>query len=187
MSNESEYAGRATVAGESEWSGSKLGLLGGIIFVILAFDLATKLAVQGSFHLYQQVEVVGDYLRFTYIYNPGAAFGINVGEHSRAIFLVLSVVALAALGGMFWVTPATDRIRLIAISLVCGGAIGNLIDRVRSPRGVVDFIDMGVGDLRWPVFNIADMAVTTGAILLAASLWREERDDGGRSQQRDKG
>lgn len=186
MSNNSEYAGRATVAGDRAWSSSKLGLIGGVVFVILAFDVATKLAIQGNFHLYQQVEVVGEYLRFTYIYNPGAAFGINLGEHSRLIFLVLSLVALAALGGMYWVTPVTDRVRLIAISLVCGGAIGNLIDRIRSPRGVVDFIDVGLGDFRWPVFNIADMAVTTGAILLAASLWREERDDDERSQQRDK-
>jgi hypothetical protein len=72
-------------------------------------------------------------------------------------------------------TPVADRLRLTAIALICGGAIGNLIDRVRSESGVVDFIDVGVGNIRWPVFNVADIAVTTGAIILALSLWKEEQ------------
>jgi signal peptidase II len=138
-------------------------------------DVSTKLLVQANFHLYQQVDLVGEYLRLTYIYNPGAAFGIHLGQYSREIFLVLSVVALAALLAMYWYTPVTDRVRLMSIALICGGAIGNLIDRIRSEAGVVDFIDVGVGTIRWPVFNIADMAVTTGAIILALSLWREEQ------------
>jgi signal peptidase II len=70
-------------------------------------------------------------------------------------------------------------VRLLAISLICAGAIGNLVDRVRSHRGVVDFLDIGIGDLRWPVFNVADIAVTTGAVFLALSLWREERSHDG--------
>jgi signal peptidase II len=63
----------------------------------------------------------------------------------------------------------------MALGLVCGGAVGNLIDRIRSPAGVVDFVDVGVGDLRWPTFNVADMAVSVGAFLLAWVLWGEER------------
>lgn len=159
------------------WSPDKLGLFVGVVLGVVAVDLATKLAIQSTFHLYQQVNVIGEYLRLTFIYNPGAAFGIHLGEHSRLIFLVLSAVALVALAGMYWVTPPADRARLGAIALVCGGAIGNLVDRVRSARGVVDFLDVGVGDLRWPVFNIADIAVTTGAIFLALSLWREDQAD----------
>jgi signal peptidase II len=58
---------------------------------------------------------------------------------------------------------------------VSGGALGNLVDRVRGPQGVVDFLDIGIGDLRWPTFNVADMAVSTGAILLAWVLWGEDR------------
>jgi signal peptidase II len=65
------------------------------------------------------------------------------------------------------------------VALVTAGALGNMIDRVRSPRGVVDFLDVGVGNVRWPVFNVADIAVTTGAILLALSLWREEQGETG--------
>ncbi|CAN5767295.1 signal peptidase II [soil metagenome] len=161
-------------------TGNKVVVFALIVLGVLVLDISTKLLVQQHFHLYQQMDVIGEYVRLTFIYNPGAAFGIHLGEYSRQIFLVLSLVALAALVGMYWYTPATDRTRLISISLICGGAIGNLIDRVRSASGVVDFIDVGVGAVRWPVFNIADMAVTTGAIVLAISLWNEEQvDDGG--------
>lgn len=159
------------------WNGAKARLFGGIVGAVLVVDIATKLVVQRTFRLAQQVELLGDWVRLTYIYNPGAAFGIYLGEYSRIIFLVLSLVALGALLAMYWVTPARDRVRLAAIALVCGGAVGNLIDRVRSPRGVVDFMDIGIGTTRWPVFNVADVAVTTGAILLALSLWREEHGE----------
>ena len=73
-------------------------------------------------------------------------------------------------------TKAGDYIRLTALGLVCGGAVGNLIDRVRSPRGVVDFIDVGIGTHRWPTFNVADMAVTVGAVVLAFVLWQDGRE-----------
>jgi signal peptidase II len=158
-----------------DWVATKLALFFGILAVVLVLDVSTKLLVQRHFHLYQQVDIIGEYVRLTYIYNPGAAFGIQIGQYSREIFLGLSLIALVALVAMYWFTPLTDRVRLIAISLICGGAIGNLIDRVRSEAGVVDFIDVGIGTLRWPVFNVADMAVTTGAIVLALSLWKEEQ------------
>ena len=157
------------------WGGTKAVVFLAVLTAVLVLDIGTKLLVQEHFFLYQQVDIVGEYVRLTYIYNPGAAFGIHLGENSREIFLVLSLIALAALVGMYWYTPVTDRTRLIAISLICGGAVGNLIDRIRSESGVVDFIDVGVGTIRWPVFNVADMAVTTGAIILALSLWKEEQ------------
>lgn len=144
----------------------------------LALDACSKTAVQRSFHLYEQRELIGEYVRLTYIHNPGAAFGISVGPYSSLIFAVLSIVALAALVGMYAVTPPQDRLRLHAIALIAGGALGNLWNRLVSRAGVVDWIDVGVGDTRWPVFNVADIAVTTGAIILALSLWREEEAAG---------
>jgi signal peptidase II len=165
----------AIVATARSWNGAKGRMLATILGLVVVLDQLTKLMVQQTFRLYDQVELIGSYVRLTYIHNPGAAFGIHLGDYSRPIFLVLSLVALAALAGMYWVTPIRDRVRLAAIALICGGAIGNLIDRVRSEQGVVDFLDVGVGDLRWPVFNIADIAVTTGAIFLALSLWQEEQ------------
>ena len=157
------------------WNGGKAALLGGVLGSVLFLDLVSKLFIQRTFHLYQQVDVIGDYVRLTYIHNPGAAFGIHLGPYSRFIFLFLSLLALAALAGMYWITPVKDRVRLASIALICGGALGNLLDRIRSSAGVVDFLDVGVGNLRWPVFNVADIAVTSGAIFLALSLWREEQ------------
>lgn len=179
MTNETEGEIAMTGAAARSWTGGKTGLFLGIVSCVVLLDYVTKRLIQDNFHLYQQVEIIGDYLRLTFIYNPGAAFGIHLGPYSRAIFLVLSVIALVALGAMYWATPARDKVRLTSISLICAGAIGNLIDRIRSERGVVDFLDVGIGDLRWPVFNVADIAVTTGAIFLALSLWREENRDGG--------
>lgn len=157
------------------WNGGKAGLFTAVLGGVVGFDLITKLFIQRQLTLYQQVSIIGDYVRLTYIHNPGAAFGIHLGPYSRFIFLILSMVALGALAGMYWVTPAKDKIRLASIALICGGAVGNLLDRVRSAQGVVDFLDVGIGQLRWPVFNVADVAVTCGAIFLALSLWREEQ------------
>ena len=157
------------------WSGSKAGMLVAVTGGVVALDFFTKMLITRTFNLYQQVNVIGDYVRLTYIHNPGAAFGISLGPYSRVIFLVLSLVALAALAGMYWATPPKDRGRLMSIALICGGAIGNLLDRIRLSAGVVDFMDVGFGTLRWPVFNVADVAVTTGAVFLAISLWKEEQ------------
>jgi signal peptidase II len=120
-------------------------------------------------------EIIGDYLRLTLVYNPGAAFGLNLGSMSRWIFMGLSLVALVILGQLYRATKEGDLLRTMALGLVCGGATGNLIDRFRSGMGVVDFIDVGIGVHRWPTFNVADMAVSTGAILLAWVLLQEDR------------
>jgi signal peptidase II len=154
---------------------SKAGIFVAVVVGIVLIDFSTKWMIQRTFTLYEQVDVIGEYVRLTYIFNPGAAFGIHLGPYSRIIFLLLSGVALLALAGMYWATPLSDRMRLSAIALICGGAVGNLVDRLRSERGVVDFLDVGIGMIRWPVFNVADIAVTTGAIILALSLWNEER------------
>jgi len=121
--------------------------------------------------------VSGEWLRLTLVYNPGAAFGLNVGEHSRWVFMALTVIALGILGRLYLNTRDGDMPRSIALALVCAGALGNLIDRVRSGRGVVDFIDLGVGLTRWPTFNVADMAVSTGAVLLAWVLWYQDQQE----------
>jgi signal peptidase II len=120
-------------------------------------------------------EVFGDGVRLTLVYNPGAAFGLHLGPWSRWIFLCLTIGALFILVRLYMHTRAGERIRALALGLVTAGAIGNLIDRIISPIGVVDFLDVGVGDWRWPTFNVADMAVSVGAILLAYVLWGDEK------------
>lgn len=154
--------------------GRKALLYGVLVGGVVAIDALTKWIVQQTLVLYSPVPVLGDVFRLTYIYNPGAAFGLHLGEYSRYIFLALTVVAVVVLFLWYRSTPSSDLLRLVAIASVTGGAIGNLIDRVRSHRGVVDFLDVGFGSLRWPVFNVADIAVTVGAVLLAISLWQEE-------------
>jgi signal peptidase II len=119
--------------------------------------------------------VFGEWLRFALVYNPGAAFGLHLGPYSRWLFMALTVGALVILGRLYRETADGDNRRVLAITLVAAGAVGNVIDRIRSEFGVVDFLDVGIGAHRWPTFNVADIAVSTGAFLLALVLWREER------------
>ena len=124
--------------------------------------------------------ILGDVLRFTLAYNPGAAFSMSVGPYSRYIFGAFAIVALVVLWRLYRMTGAGSRagdsMRIAALGLAFGGAAGNLIDRFRSPQGVIDFIDIGLGDVRFWTFNLADSAVTVGALVLAWSLSREERE-----------
>ena len=145
-----------------------------VLAVVVTLDVATKWWIVNNMSYHETISVIGDVVRLTYTHNPGAAFGINIGEHSRIFFLVLSIVALGVLAGIYRSTPATDRLRLLAVALVGSGAIGNIIDRLRYERGVVDFLDVGIGSHRWWVFNVADSAVTVGAILLLVSFLLEE-------------
>lgn len=123
--------------------------------------------------------IIGDIVRFTLAYNPGAAFSMSLGVYSRGIFGAFAVVALFVLWRLYRMTGsggrAGDRWRVVALGLAWGGAAGNLIDRFRSPLGVVDFIDIGYGNVRFWTFNVADSAVTVGAVLLAWSLSQEDR------------
>jgi len=147
----------------------------GVVLVVLALDLASKLAAEVWLRRYIGVSVLGDFFQLRLVYNPGAAFGLNVGAYSRWVFMALSVAALVVLGSMLRATRAGDTLRLYALALICAGAAGNLVDRFRSPQGVVDFLDFTFGTWHFPTFNVADTAVTCGAFLLAFSLWNEGR------------
>lgn len=154
---------------------SKPGIFWGVTGLVLLLDAFTKIvAVDRLIPAYLPRPVWGDGLRLTLVYNPGAAFGLHFGSLSRWIFIALTGVALLILGRLYIETPLRHRMRTLALALVTGGALGNLLDRLKSGRGVVDFIDIGVGALRWPTFNVADVAVTTGATLLAWVLWNTD-------------
>lgn len=154
---------------------SKPGIFWGVTGIVLLLDAFTKtMAVDRLIPAYLPRTVWGDGLRLTLVYNPGAAFGLHFGSLSRWIFIGLTCVALVILGHLYLETPLRHRLRTLALALVTGGALGNLLDRLKSGRGVVDFIDVGIGALRWPTFNVADMAVTTGSILLAWVLWNAD-------------
>lgn len=154
---------------------SNAALFWPVLAIVAALDVVTKaIAVRALVPQRVPHEVLGNALRFTLIYNPGAAFGLHLGDESRWIFSVLTVIALVILARLYRATAPGDATRVLALALVCAGAIGNLLDRLRSDLGVVDFLDVGIRDARWPTFNIADMAVSTGAVLLALVLWHED-------------
>jgi signal peptidase II len=146
-----------------------------VVVLVAALDVVTKaIAVRELLLPRVPHEAVGNAVRFTLVYNPGAAFGLHLGPQSRWIFTALTIVALVILGRLYRATMRGDLPRVLALALVCAGAVGNLWDRLRSDLGVVDFLDVGIGDMRWPTFNVADMAVSCGAVLLAWVLWRED-------------
>ena len=162
-------------------SAAERRLFWGTAAAVVAADFITKLIAEAVLARRLPVQIIGDVVQLRLVYNEGAAFGLHLGENSRWIFFGLAVIALLVLGSLVRSTRPGDRFRLLALALVCGGAVGNLIDRVRSAQGVVDFVDIGVGSWRWPTFNVADSAITIGAIALGLSLWQE-----GRAQQRAK-
>lgn len=157
-------------------SNPKAALFWPLLAAVLALDVTTKsLAVAYLAPQYVPHEVLGDAVRLTLAYNPGASFGIGVGTYSRVVFTALAVMALVILGRLYRSAARDDRARGVALALICAGALGNMLDRVRSPRGVVDFIDLGIREARFYTFNVADVAITFGAILLAWILWQEDR------------
>jgi signal peptidase II len=168
-------AGADPLAAPGEHPLAQVRLFGAIVAGIFVTDQITKLVAMDMLApAYLPRQVLGDIVRLTLVYNPGAAFGLHLGPQSRWIFMALTVGALALLWRLYRDTRPGDLRRVVAIAMVCGGAMGNLLDRIRLARGVVDFIDVGVGTTRWPTFNVADMAVSCGALLLAYVLWRED-------------
>ena len=146
-----------------------------VVLAVVLADVVTKaMAVYALHPAGMPYSVVGESVRLTLVYNPGAAFGLHLGPYSRWIFLSLTVGVLSILWRLYKQTRDRDNLRTFALALVCGGAVGNALDRIRSADGVVDFLDLGSGAVRWPTFNLADVAVSVGAFLLAWVLWGDD-------------
>ena len=110
-------------------------------------------------------------LKLTLSYNRGAAFGLHLGEWSRLVFIVFTLVTVTWLIGVYRRTVSDQRMRRLGIAFVCAGALGNLIDRVASASGVVDFLGpYDLGFMMWPIFNVADILVVAGIIAIMISL-----------------
>src|SRR5262245_21251350 len=140
--------------------------------VTVVLDLITKVIAEATLLRTPGISIIGDWFQLRLVYNQGAAFGLHLGPYSRWIFLTVAIVAVVVLRRMSRTSPPGDWFRQLALGLVAGGAAGNLIDRIRSTRWVVDFLDVGIGALRWPTFNVSDIAVSCGAIALVVSMWR---------------
>ncbi|SVC93969.1 uncharacterized protein METZ01_LOCUS346823, partial [marine metagenome] len=145
------------------------------VLVVLVADQISKYIVTAKMTAYgPPVDILGSFFRLTFIHNRGAAFGLNLG--SPLIHTVVSIAALALLVYMFRTLPVDARLLRTALAMVLGGALGNIVDRVRLDKGVVDFFDFGIGEQwRWPIFNVADSFVTVGIILLAIGYSRQDK------------
>jgi signal peptidase II len=155
-------------------SGAERRLYWGAGLTVLALDIVTKFLAERDLLRSAGRSVFGDWLQLRLVYNPGAAFGLNLGPLSRWIFMGVAIAAVFLLFRYHRSALPGDWFRQLALGLVSGGALGNLVDRIRSSQGVVDFLDVGIGAYRWPTFNVADMAVSCGAVALAISLWKED-------------
>jgi signal peptidase II len=137
-----------------------------VLLAVLLLDCSTKrLAVEALSPPDVPHDVLGDVFRLTLAYNRGMATGIPIG--SRWVLTGAAVAVIAILWRAYLRTAPGETVRVVALALLTGGAIGNVIDRVRWSGGVVDFVDIGVGTVRFWTFNLADVAVTVGALLLA--------------------
>jgi signal peptidase II len=145
-----------------------------VILVIAVDQLTKEWAVRALQPPHIPHEIWGNVVRFTLAFNRGAAFSMSAGDHSRWIFGGFAVIACVILWRLFRGSRDGETLRVLALALAFGGAAGNLIDRFRPRASVVDFIDIGVNNIRFWTFNVADSAVTVGAILLAFVLWRED-------------
>jgi signal peptidase II len=146
-----------------------------LLAVIL--DQASKLAIAGSMHLYQSIEIM-PFFKLTYVHNPGAAFSFlsEAGGWQRWFFagLALAISAVIAV----WLTRLKkhETLLAVALALVLGGAVGNLIDRLAYGY-VIDFLDVYYDTWHWPAFNIADSAITLGVMLMLAESFGLKRSD----------
>jgi signal peptidase II len=158
-----------------------LPLLTALALIVVALDRWTKHWASTTLPFGQPIQVVGDYLRLTYTLNSGVAFGI--GQGTGFPYYIFSLVAIVAIAWMFLRGRAgNDPVRGTALTLILSGAIGNLVDRVTSGE-VVDFIEVGIPTWHWPIFNVADSAVTVGVLLFALTWSREGKPAGTQDAQ----
>ncbi|MEO0223449.1 MAG: signal peptidase II [candidate division WOR-3 bacterium] len=129
-----------------------------LLSVILGIiDLLTKFWVLHNMPYMKPVNIIGDLLRFTLVLNPNTAFGISLGESFPYAYVAIALAILVA----YLLIRENDNFSKLMYALILGGAIGNITDRIIN-GAVVDFVDIGVGNLRWFTFNLADVYVSLG-------------------------
>jgi signal peptidase II len=142
----------------------KLVVVGGAVIIL---DQITKAAILKYLPLYRSVSVVPGFFSLTHLHNPGGAFGFMATQSSQVrtvLFLVISSLAVGLIFYFYRNTPKGQPLLASGFALIFGGALGNLIDRVRFGE-VVDFLDFYLGDYHWPAFNIADSAISIGVTI----------------------
>jgi signal peptidase II len=150
----------------------KIALIGWVAGAVLILDQATKMLVLAHLPLGGSIPVIPGVFDLTHVHNPGGAFGFLSGmsaEIRSLLFVAVSLLAAGIVLYFYWQTPVRQRFPAVGLCLLLGGAVGNLVDRIRFGV-VVDFLDVYVGELHWPAFNIADSAITVGVFIFAYHL-----------------
>lgn len=149
------------------------------VVTILALDQLTKMIVDRTMSLHQSIPIIDGFFSLTYVRNTGAAFGIFAGSHEAFRLPFLILVSVLALG---FVVVMLKRLRdeetglITALSLIIGGAIGNLVDRVLYGE-VIDFLDFYWSNYHWPAFNVADSCITVGVLITLYYLIKAKGED----------
>jgi signal peptidase II len=144
---------------------------------VLVFDQLSKEWITSRMTLYSSVPIVPGLVHLTLVHNPGALFGLfkDIGDPYRTVmFLAVPVIAIALILFFQYRTSTADAMSQSGLALILGGAVGNLVDRLRFGH-VVDFVDVFVGEHHWPAFNVADSAICVGVSLLFIDLLRQSR------------
>ena len=156
-----------------------------ILLLVVGLDQFTKILTVNNFALYESLEIVPGFFSLTYLTNKGAAFGFLASVDSswrHYFFLILASVALVLLLIAWFRLRKEHRFYGPALALIAGGAIGNVIDRVRL-GAVVDFLDFYVAGHHWPAFNVADSAISVGVALFLLANYLEERKKNGKDER----
>ena len=143
-----------------------------IALIVIILDQISKAIIIQTINLNESIPVIDAFFNLVHIRNRGIAFGIlNTSNHSLGFYIQVPAVILAVLVIVWWLHNSSnkDRNLFFGLALIIGGAIGNLIDRIRYGE-VIDFLDFHIGSYAWPSFNLADSAVTVGAIYLVIML-----------------
>jgi len=144
----------------------KLAVIAGSVIIL---DQITKAIILYSMSLYHSIPVVPGFFSITHIHNPGGAFGFMANQSPvvrSMVFLFFSALAVCLIFYFYKKTPKEYSLLAAGFALIFGGAIGNLIDRIRFGK-VVDFLDFSIGNFHWPAFNIADSAISIGMVIFA--------------------
>jgi signal peptidase II len=148
-----------------------------VSLAVVVLDQWTKWLIEVHLPHHTTQPVIPGLFNLTHVRNSGVAFGLFASDGGGWLLTLLGLGALVAVGLYFWFTPSRDRVLLVALALVVGGAVGNLIDRVSS-GAVTDFLDVYIGVHHWPSFNIADSAISIGIVLMAIDSFRPRHPAG---------
>ena len=155
------------------------GILALVSVGIILLDQITKYYVMQGMRLHETIPVIQDVFNLTYIRNPGAAFGMLASTSSsfRLVFFgATSIFALILLSTIYFRLRADDWAGQVSVSAILGGAVGNMLDRLRFGE-VIDFLDFYVGQYHWPAFNVADAAISVGVVFLIIHFAFEQKPE----------